>query len=102
MVNNSNTEMILTAPKIDDNTTEGIVKNAVLLTEKYFVNQSNKISNISLIDLISLERACALICKRYETTAKLDMVNNNKFKEYKAYYENIFCELEQRVINACK
>lgn len=99
-INNVNSEEVLTESLLVND--ENIVENLVLLTEKEIINESNKISNISLIDLISLERACALICKRYETTAKLDMTNNNKFKEYKVYYDNIFYELEQRVINACK
>lgn len=104
--NNVNTEMLLDSPKIDNNVTiidnEGVIKNAVLVSEKEMINKSNKISNICLVDLISLEKACALVCKRYETIAKLDMANNNKFKEYKEYYENIFHELERRVENACK
>lgn len=60
------------------------------------------IKNISFIDLCYLEKACALLCKRYETIARIDPENNIKFKEYKKYYDNIFEELEIRVANVFK
>ena len=60
-----------------------------------------KLSNISIIELIALEKACALLCKRFETIARLDSTNNAKFKEYQMYYEKIFSELESRVNIIC-
>ena len=59
------------------------------------------ISNINIMELIALEKACSLLCKRYETMARIDSGNNSKFKEFKKYYEMIFSELENRVYNSC-
>lgn len=59
------------------------------------------ISELNITELISLEKACALVCKRFETIAQLDFTNNNKFKEYQHYYELIFNELEKRVAESC-
>lgn len=63
---------------------------------------TNSLSDINIMELLSLEQACALLCKRYETTAQLDFNNNAKFKEFKEYYEMIFRELEKRVVDTCK
>jgi uncharacterized ferredoxin-like protein len=63
---------------------------------------SNDLNKINVIELLALEKACALLCKRYETTAQLDFMNNAKFKEFKSYYEMIFDELEARIVNVCK
>ena len=60
------------------------------------------LNNMSLFDLVQLEKACALLCKRFETSARLDRENNEKFKEYKGYYDKIFSELEKRVSEVCK
>ena len=60
------------------------------------------LSELNVMELVALEEACALLCKRYETIAQLDMNNNFKFKEFKSYYEMIFNELEKRVVIACK
>lgn len=57
---------------------------------------------LDITQLISLEKACSLLCKRFETTAQLDIRNNAKFKEFKNYYEMIFSELEKRVLDICK
>lgn len=59
------------------------------------------ISELNITELIALEKACALVCKRFETIAQLDFTNNNKFKEYQHYYELIFNELEKRVAESC-
>ena len=57
---------------------------------------------MSLFDLIQLEKACALLCKRFETSAMIDRENNEKFMEYKTYYDKIFIELENRVSEVFK
>ena len=74
---------------------------------KYGISEITYITKkpIELLDitqLISLEKACSLLCKRFETTAQLDIRNNAKFKEFKNYYEMIFSELEKRVLDICK
>lgn len=63
---------------------------------------THSLSDVNIMELLALEQACALLCKRYETTAQLDFNNNAKFKEFKAYYEMIFNELESRVEKVCK
>ena len=106
VVNNINKELNLTTGQESNETklisTEGVITNCLIVGEKEILNESNKIGNVSLIDLMFLEKACALLCKRYETSARIDDCNNRKFKEYKEYYEKIFSELEIRVLNACK
>ena len=66
-----------------------------------FVHE-NSISNASITDLIAYEKACALICKKYEITFRLNDSDNTKFRKYQSCYEKIFSELEKRVENICK
>lgn len=61
-----------------------------------------RISELNVVELMALEKACALLCKRYETIAQLDIINNIKFREFNRYYEMIFEELTVRVTEACK
>ena len=63
---------------------------------------SKPLSEMNIMELISLETACNLLCRRFETVAQLDYNNNFKFKEYQRYYEMIFSELERRVVESCK
>ena len=67
-----------------------------------FVYESNNISNISITDLIAYEKACALICKKYEIVIRLNNENNAKFKKFSEHYQTIFNELEKRVDNLFK
>lgn len=78
------------------------VESKEVFTYVKLKSTTNNLSDVNIMELLALEQACALLCKRYETTAQLDFNNNAKFKEFKAYYEMIFNELETRVINACK
>lgn len=70
------------------------------------LNVENKeiqdIKGLNMLDLLLLEKMCSLVCKRYEMSARLDHENNNKFKEFNAYYEKIFKEMESTVIKMCK
>lgn len=59
------------------------------------------IETMTLEDVIYLEKACSLICKKYETTARLDMENNRKLTEFTSYYRTIIDELETRVKRSC-
>lgn len=59
------------------------------------------IETMTLEDVIYLEKACSLICKKYETTARLDMENNRKLTEFTSYYRTIIDELETRVKQSC-
>ena len=77
---------------------EQYIKEYALLTEKEY----GGLNNMGLFDLLQLEKACALICKRFETSARLDKEYNDKFNEYKGYYGKIFAELENRVSKICK
>lgn len=64
-------------------------------------NSIKSLEDLNILELISLERICSIVCKRYETSARLDVINNNKFKEFKTYYDSIFSEMENRIINIC-
>ena len=77
---------------------EQYIKEYTLQTGKEYVG----LNNMGLFDLLQLEKACALICKRFETSARLDKEYNDKFNEYKGYYGKIFAELENRVSKICK
>lgn len=59
------------------------------------------IENMSLMELVWLEKACATVCKKYETTARLDLENNKKLTEFSKYYKNILNVLEDRVREVC-
>lgn len=59
------------------------------------------IETMTLEDVIYLEKACSLICKKYETTARLDMENNRKLTEFTSYYRAIIDELKTRVKQSC-
>jgi hypothetical protein len=72
------------------------VDNATITTIK-----RKPIEILTLEDVIYLEKACALICKKYETTARLDMENNRKLTEFTSYYRTIIDELETRVKRSC-
>jgi hypothetical protein len=59
------------------------------------------IENMSVMELVWLEKACATVCKKYETTARLDLENNKKLTEFSKYYKNILNVLEDRVREVC-
>jgi hypothetical protein len=104
-INNNDIDITDNEFIITDNIKDG---SKLCIDEKYV--ELGNISTIkgygihcmSLFDLIQLEKACALLCKRFETSARIDRENNEKFKEYKGYYEQIFAELENRVSEVCK
>ena len=74
------------------------IKENIVLSEL----KKKELSGMGISDLFFLEKICALICKRYETSARINNSNNEKFKEFKSYYDKIFFELEQRILNICK
>lgn len=76
---------------------ESIKENIVLSELK-----KKELSGVDISDLFFLEKICALICKRYETSARINNSNNEKFKEFKFYYDRIFSELERRILDICK
>lgn len=66
-------------------------------------NNTDDLKNVNIVDLISYEKACALICKRYESAAHIEYRDyKDKFNKYKMYYEKIFSEIENRVNEFCK
>ena len=76
-------------------------KNDIVMNDSP-INKKKPLSELSITELMSLQQACALLCKRYETIAQLDINNNMLFKEYQAYYEMIFVELGKRIVKHCK
>lgn len=60
------------------------------------------IETMNIEELMWLEKACALICRKYETTARIDFVNNHKLTEFSNYYKEILKQLEKCITNACK
>lgn len=99
---NKKNEEIKIETKIDN--TNAIAPNK---EEQIKVSNNNtddlKNINININDLISYEKACALICKRYESAARIEYKDyKDKFNKYKMYYEKIFSEIENRVNEFCK
>ena len=86
----------------DVNNLGAISINGLFETAKICANPNViKIEDMGIFDLIALEKACSLICKRYEMSARIDSENHLKFYEYKNYYDKIFSELEHRVKKSC-
>lgn len=71
--------------------------------QELFISTPKKssIEYMNVSDLIWVEKACAIVCKKYETTARLDLENNKKLSEFSNYYKNILNELEDRVRKVC-
>lgn len=63
--------------------------------------EHGKIKYLDINELVALEKACSILCKRFETTAQLDYAYHSNFKEFQKYYEMIFNELKERVIMYC-
>lgn len=63
----------------------------------------NEFDDISLEDLLKLEKASAIICKRYESATKSydgSIINNNeysKFKKYNDFHNLIINKMEDIV-----
>ena len=88
-------------------TNDNNISTTYVTNEEYDINKVTFITRkpLELLDiqsLVALEKACSLLCKRFETTAQLDPKNNAKFKEFKNYYEMIFSELEKRILYYCE
>ena len=65
------------------------------------LKKNKTLKDLDINELISIEKACALLCKRFETSAQLDYNNHFLFKEYQHYYELIFNEIKERVATCC-
>lgn len=76
-----------------------IVIEAKLKDERACMKKLIEVADINA--LISYEKACAIVCKRYETRARLDGENNLMFQKFSAYYADILKELEKRVEQSC-
>ena len=86
---------------ISDNTNTITVNNDEKNEE--LKSDTDNLKNVNIADLISYEKACALICKKYESAAHIEYKNyKDIFNKYKMYYEKIFSEIENRVNEFCK
>ena len=74
---------------------------SIINTEGVEVKKEKTLKDLDINELISFEKACALLCKRFETSAQLDYNNHFLFKEYQRYYEIIFNEIKERVATCC-
>ena len=89
---------------------EELMKDTKLWVAKEDVSQMTILSkptlkSISLFDLLTLEKASGLICKRYENTVKMyDGTINAKggeyarFKTYLDIHTNVLNEIENRIL----
>lgn len=89
---------------------EELMKDTKLWVDKEDVSQMTILSkptlkSISLFDLLTLEKASGLICKRYENTVKMyDGTINAKggeyarFKTYLDIHTNVLNEIEKRIL----
>lgn len=89
---------------------EELMKDTKLWVTKEDVSQMTilnkpRIETISLFELLTLEKASGLICKRYENTVKMyDGTINAKggeyarFKTYLDIHTNVLNEIEKRIL----
>lgn len=66
-----------------------------------FEKKKKMLRDLSYSDLLCLEYFCSKLCKRFETTARLDYKGQVLFKEYQRYYDMIFNEIKERVSSCC-
>lgn len=60
-------------------------------------NIEEYIKTVSISELMDIEKACALVCRKYETSARLNDNDNFKFNKFKDCYHYIFKEIEERI-----
>ena len=60
---------------IVDGNEASFLKESVLCSG---VQKQHHISRLNIIELVALEKACSLLCKRYEIIARIDDNNNEK------------------------
>lgn len=77
-------------------------ENAIIEATLHVPSQVKHIKSMSLEELMWVEKACALICRRHETSARIDFENNKKLTQFSHYYKEIMNELEKRVIKVCE
>jgi hypothetical protein len=68
-------------------------------TKEESISLDTKLVDKSLQDLVFLEKACFLICKKYEISAKINNDDLGKFKRFQSYYELISSAIEEKIIN---
>jgi hypothetical protein len=93
-----------------ETSSEELMKDAKLWVVKEDVPQMTilskpRLESISLFDLLTLEKASGLICKRYENTVKMyDGTINAKSGEYARFktfldiHTNVLNEIENRIL----
>lgn len=97
----------MSVKKIKDKKNDTVIKNTVF-ENKITVSdeQSNQefsevktktIKDLTIEELLYFEKACSLICRRYEISARLDNVNNKMFQKYNDYYQIIIQEIENKL-----
>jgi hypothetical protein len=83
----------------DENKVVNPVNEQIILNEvESILNDKIYLNEISITDLIAYEKACALVCKKYEISARINETNDDKFKQYNNCYNIIFKEIENRII----
>ena len=104
---NNTTTIVTEANLLDADKTVVLSNNqtepptTIINTEGVEVKKEKTLKDLDINELISFEKACALLCKRFETAAQLDFNHHFLFKEYQQYYEMIFNEIKERVATCC-
>lgn len=94
-------EPVLQTPN-DNSITIGEISCSEKICDSFIMTIKRRpIETLKIDELMWLEKACALICKKYETTARLDGQNNRKLSEFTVYYNTIINEMETRVKTLC-
>ena len=76
-----------------------IVQKTVGLSLESSISEKKDLSSISIEELISCEKACALVCGKYEVKSRLSGVDNAKFIEFSDYHFQIIKEMEKRILD---
>lgn len=90
---------------------EYTIDNINILNEPVKIdNKTVKLSSLKIDELLDYEKACYLLCTKYEKDALILMsdktreqeLNDAKYKLYKDIYYDIFDEIEKRIIEISK
>ena len=66
------------------------------------IAKRHTLTTLNIEELVAMERACSIVCGRYEVKARLSGEDNAKFTEFLKYHGMIVGEMEKSVAEVCK
>jgi hypothetical protein len=86
---------------------EGVIEQSTFIPEGSDllnttpITQVKTLKDITIEELVAYERACSIVCGKYEVKARLSGVDNTKFMQFIDYHRMILNEMEERVAVIC-